>query len=612
VGLLAVSSVLAISFPPALATPDFSFKAGTFTKSTGAAPVSQSITGIGFSPEALIFFWTRQTTAGLASQVQAGYGFTTGPANERAIAIASNDAVAPSNTGKRQSQQRSIILLSGGSPTLGAQAELLSLDADGFTLNWTTNEARADIIHYVALGGADLTNAFANSFTVVAGAGMQSVTGVGFQPDFVMTLSMDDASLDSNDSIGKASLGFASAPTARGTLSVTLRDGQSTTDTCVRQRVDRFLSELRSDCGDDMLADLVSFDADGFTINKTNADDATLVHYLALKGGKYGVGAFNKSPSAAPASQSVSGLGFQPVGLLLASKDLPSSTAIVAEGRISFGASDGTNEGATWFHDKDALSTTDTNQRTASDKIAVHASQTTLDAEADLASFDADGFTLTWNPNSGAADEILYVAFGSTVSITQSIAEAWNLADVSSLLATKGMPEAWTTGDAANTSAIRALLDGWLASDSVSRLATGALAEGWTMVDGIGQTIISLPSRVTKALAEDWRLRDSIGRTGMKEITESVRLAESPLLAALVSLGEAWRNSDRTLLAALKSLGEELGLAMSTLPAGVEQPAAAATMDGTVSQDLSYLPWLFGVGVGILLAALLRRRRRKR
>jgi hypothetical protein len=300
------------------------------------------------------------------------------------------------------------------------------------------------------------------------------------------------------------------------------------------------------------------------------------------------------------------------VGLLLASKDLPSSTAIVAEGRISFGASDGTNEGATWFHDKDALSTTDTNQRTASDKIAVHASQTTLDAEADLASFDADGFTLTWNPNSGAADEILYVAFGSTVSITQSIAEAWNLADVSSLLATKGMPEAWTTGDAANTSAIRALLDGWLASDSVSRLATGALAEGWTMVDGIGQTIISLPSRVTKALAEDWRLRDSIGRTGMKEITESVRLAESPLLAALVSLGEAWRNSDRTLLAALKSLGEELGLAMSTLPAGVEQPTAAATMDGTVSQDLSYLPWLFGVGVGILLAALLRRRRRKR
>ena len=101
--------------------------------------------------------------------------------------------------------------MSNGTPTLGAEAELTSFDSDGFTLNWTTNESRADIIYYVALGGSDLTNALASSFTLTTGAGSQSVTGLGFQPDFLMFLSIDSASMDTNLTVASASIGFASS-----------------------------------------------------------------------------------------------------------------------------------------------------------------------------------------------------------------------------------------------------------------------------------------------------------------------------------------------------------------------------------------------------------------
>jgi hypothetical protein len=65
------------------------------------------------------------------------------------------------------------------------------MDPDGFTIRWTTNEARADIIHYIALGGTDITNAVASDFTMTTGSGTQDVTGLGFQPDFLMFLSVE-------------------------------------------------------------------------------------------------------------------------------------------------------------------------------------------------------------------------------------------------------------------------------------------------------------------------------------------------------------------------------------------------------------------------------------
>ena len=95
-----------------------------------------------------------------------GYGLASGPANERAVVIACDDDVSPSNCGTDSSDVHSILMTSDGTPSRSAEAELTSFDPSGFTLNWTLNEARADIIHgnyilvYTILSRRDLPLSF--------------------------------------------------------------------------------------------------------------------------------------------------------------------------------------------------------------------------------------------------------------------------------------------------------------------------------------------------------------------------------------------------------------------------------------------------------------------
>ncbi len=423
------------ALPPAFA--DFRFKKGSFTKNSTATPPAQpqSVSGVGFQPKAVIFFYTRQTATGVAPSINGGWGFTSGPSNERAIATAALDAEAAGNSGRAQSITHCIVI-ANTVVLKTAEAELTSFDADGFTLNWTLNEARADIIHYVALGGTDITNAVADHFAISAGTSppAQSVA-LGFQPDFVMVLAARSSGAEAFSTEAYHSIGFATA-TARAAIGVQLEDSEAARDTCSWQRTDSVLLIPNTGAGlDDCpapggLLDTrfdIAFTSTGFDINKiANVLSGQLVHYLALKGGRYSVGSFPKdNVTAAPPDldQAVAGVGFRPVGVMLASDNLPANLAIQAEGRISFGASDLATNGATWWHDRDALGppgSTDSNSRTSTNEIAVHSSGVggaTVDAAGRLKSFDSGGFTLTWTANNtgaGANHEILYAAFGTS------------------------------------------------------------------------------------------------------------------------------------------------------------------------------------------------------
>ena len=87
----------------AYATPDFQVKVDSFTKSTGAAPVTQNITGVGFQPKAIIFFFTRQTAQGVAVDQYFGIGFANGTNGERGVAFACDDGGGSSNCGNFKS-----------------------------------------------------------------------------------------------------------------------------------------------------------------------------------------------------------------------------------------------------------------------------------------------------------------------------------------------------------------------------------------------------------------------------------------------------------------------------------------------------------------------------
>jgi hypothetical protein len=398
------------------ARTDFRVKKGTFTKATTTG--SQVITGVGFQSKAVIFWWTRQTSYVESAGAYFGYGFATNDGGNCGVAFASDDGAGTSNTGRQRSTTYSIIILSDGNPTMSAQASVTSFNIDGFTLNWQQNEARADIIHYIALGGADLTNAKAGSFRLTATSGTQDVTGVGFQPDFAMFLWTFTERADTSTSNAEIGLGFAVSSTKRGAIVANSEDGRSTMDTWQQQRTDACILLLDPTSGaQDAVVDFNQFLADGFRLSKSDAPAAdTRIFYLALKGGYYDVGSFNSPTSTG--NQDITSVGFQPRLVMLATQGRSASTSIGTTSELAFGAATSSTErGTTWFEDPTGLSDSDNEMETLNTKIIQWRDRTaantfTLRGSADFVSFLSNGFRLNWGNVETSGRQIIYVAFG--------------------------------------------------------------------------------------------------------------------------------------------------------------------------------------------------------
>src|SRR5262249_2400894 len=218
---------------------------------------------------------------------------------------------------------------------------------------------------------------------------------------------------------------------ATGFLSL---DNLATSDAQRGQRTDSFLYEFDSSLSVQKKASWVSMDNDGFTVNVTNAASAnnSRVFSLALAGLNATVGSFNKSTAAATASQPVTGVGFKPAAVLLASAQDVTQAAPVAQARFGLGASDGTTEGAATIEAADAAVSSNLNSTDSTAKafVKVNNATSTIDAQADLASLDVDGFTLSWTTNDAVATEMLYLALApaavTEVRMTSLTADRFN------------------------------------------------------------------------------------------------------------------------------------------------------------------------------------------
>jgi hypothetical protein len=460
--LVALSLVIA-------AAPDSAFaalhtKVGSFAAKTTGPPTNrpQSVTGVGFQPTALIFFWTAQTAAGFANNATAGYGFATGPGSDRAVVYASDHNLpTDGNSIRRQSETRSILIMSS-SGVLDSHAQLTSMDVDGFTLNWNTGASAAWLIQYMAIGGGDVTAAASGTFTPLDdGLVPESITGVGFQPDLLMFLSIDSNTVDGNVDEGRVSIGFAGSSggstITQGAITVATTNlvGGNVIST-VWQRENRAILEKNTGLFNTTLeAEVTSFDADGFTFMKHDNDTGTQTrtHYLALQGGQYKLGTFAKP--GATGSVGYTGVGFVPHGLIFFSKNIQSSLNANEHARISFSAADTgipnpnppftTNQRALFFGDHtDAPADGDNSwvrQGSSQSKVIFLAQAgdcpptwaepanpdictgaARLIADADVTSYDADGFTLNWttvdtvnvnDPFNEALAGVVYLALGN-------------------------------------------------------------------------------------------------------------------------------------------------------------------------------------------------------
>jgi len=427
-------------------------KVGTFTKITTTG--NQSITGLGFQPKAIIFFWSRNTVNATATAPRSqGIGFTD-CTNQRVVAIAEDDNAGTSNAGRYRSESNVIVILSNGTPAVESRASFVSCDADGFTINWAVSSATAHIINYIALGGPDITNVKAGTFTLTNTTGNQSVTGLGFRPEFLMFLWSFTENVDTATAGLEMGFGFADAFGNQGSIANSVKDNEAANKTKYsQQRTDQVI--LLTNAGaQDALASFVSMDNDGFTVNKSDAPAAnTPIFYLAIRGGSHKVGNFLQP--TATGVQSITGVGFQPQGLVLFSRNQAAGTTLAAPATISFGAGGQaiTSRTVVWGQsmNKDPSQTavyTDNTKIMVMRTLSGTGGAGTINAQADLQSFDADGFSLNWTTADTTQRQIIYWAIGNSPTFNQSAYRFFNnldSTDVGTPLANQDTPATLTS-----------------------------------------------------------------------------------------------------------------------------------------------------------------------
>jgi hypothetical protein len=383
-------------------------KQGSFSTITTTG--TQSVTSVGFQPDAVIFWGTSQTAAGYGTGLASSFGVATSATQRWAIGTYSADAAATSACGRRNTTARCIIFISDSAGSIESEAQFQSADADGFTLDWINAPGSAWLIHYLAIGGTTVTNAKAGVFTSSASTGAQAVTDPGFQPDFLL-LASDLGTADSTNIHNLFCFGMASSSSARAALAIRDRSGELTTTNGAIQVSDAVFIALNSAGGIGRRADFTSFDANGFTVDWSVASAAS-IGYLAISGGVYKVGVETQKTSTG--TKATTGVGAQPAGLILAGTNRGSvATEDTTQMRLSIGGADGTTEGGVWVQSADNAADSDTDSRTYTDKVVGFSTQpSTTDAEADVSAFGSDGFTLDWTTADGTAREFMYAAFG--------------------------------------------------------------------------------------------------------------------------------------------------------------------------------------------------------
>ncbi len=371
-----------------------------------------AVTGVGFQPKITFFFYNERTSDGTLAAGFIAMGFAHG-STERLSSWKSID----NNSGSSNDVEAftnaivSVPNPGGGVPSV---ATYVSDDADGFTLNFSTADATARIVDFLCIGGADITNVASGNGTTPSATGNSAVSTVGFQPDVIFTMvSANDAFNVSGATNFRSSLGWANASGSEGTCGIV--DGASSNPTaCYKyQRTSACISMCAQDGSKSMEGSFVSMDSGGFTINYTTAS-ARPYQWVAIKGGQWKAHAFNQATSTG--NVGTTGVGFQPLALLLQSFGAAAATTIQNSLRWTIGAgTSSSSRAAIWTGGTHNVATTVYDNALSRTKIYISYAQgtPTLESDADLVSLDSDGHTLNYTTADATARQILGLAIGS-------------------------------------------------------------------------------------------------------------------------------------------------------------------------------------------------------
>lgn len=379
-------------------------KAGVLSAPVGGG--TQRIGGLGFLPKALIF-WSVGTTADDVFQgvTNVCIGFWVIGGASACVASRLTHGVNASNyVHQALRADRSIYMIDVVPNTL-ADGRVTATDQDSFTLTWLVANAAYRIV-WLALGGLDLQGAAIKFWqTTTGGTGtLVPVTGIGFQPDFLLHAAGTFTALPPTDNATRGSIVWGGAAAGGYQWAWTNRnpDGTTTAIDAAGGYPDRMLQFINADTADAGRLTLERFDPDGFTarIAFTPVLNFT-VATLALRGVLTHVG--HQQAPLSSGTQNITTPGFSPAALLITHNNLINfgiSTMNHAHLGIGMAAHSTLTQGCAGYRDTDNVTTTNVPIRSSATNVAVfHNTTPTLEASAAVSAWLPTGYQLTWVKN---------------------------------------------------------------------------------------------------------------------------------------------------------------------------------------------------------------------
>ena len=397
---------------------------GTFALRTTAGSQTVNLVDTGLTPKLVILWVVNLTATGYGTPLNFAMGAATAAAQDVCFGMSSDDAAAASNTNRRRASTRILHCSSNGNGTSDIEVDTTSFNAGNFIVNVAANATgTAQIIHYLVIGGTDLTNVRVGEITLNTVTGNQSSTTPGFQPDLVLFWTCSASATSTAN--GAFSIGVAKSSSDRMYSCIVLDDGNAAGGNPGNVQKDTACIgslDPATPANQEWEADFVSMDANGFTINITDAPGTGwLVGFIAMKFTNPAMcDIFKETQRTSTGTKVTSGLSVIPKGLFAWGGARAASASIdtgATAGRFSMGGADGTREGCIAIHDTDAADPTQVAQRPVDTKaFATMTADSTTTAEADLTAFGSDGsLTLDWTTADATARELQGVVFGDTL-----------------------------------------------------------------------------------------------------------------------------------------------------------------------------------------------------
>jgi hypothetical protein len=380
---------------------------------------SQSVTLLGGTPKLVLFLGANHGLGGSDQDDWHKFGGAADGTNQHAWGAEPLHAQSPSNCVVAHSNTHCVYVPAASGLRI-IEAQFTSMDADGYTIQWTKVWSSSIRIYFIAIWG-DTFQAAVGTGQAPTAIGLQDIA-VPFEPEAVMCHQGLGSNVIPHDAMNFASsgcvgFGTASSQAVSGWRSNTSDNPQNCS---TRQLTDKIFTapaqagttQFREAALDSLLP--AAFRLNWTTVNAT----AAYFFWIAMRGAQFKVGSFTATPGAGN-NQTLSGFGFEGQVFFLASANKPAAATTQAHNRMSWGASDGTNKWSIWGGERDNVATTIAATRADITRVLLIGTENntgpSVDEECgiDTLTPTADGFTVHYDIATATGQEIIYFAIGN-------------------------------------------------------------------------------------------------------------------------------------------------------------------------------------------------------